>query len=290
MRIAVAYNNGNVNEHFGRTEEFKVYNVDENGKVVSTEILSSNGAGHEALAGVLAENSINALICGGMGAGAQAALADAGIEICAGASGDADAAVDAYLNGEIADSGVNCDHHDHEHAEGEDCGCGCGGDCSSGCGGGCGGAAYEPPFDGPNVGKIVKTHYCGTLDDGTQFDSSYDRGEPLEFVCGTGMMILGFDRAVANMQPGEIVNVHLEPEEAYGEVNPDAILTIDVSMMPGSEELEVGAGVYLQNVYGQPVPCKVTAREGSSITFDANHEMAGKALNFKIELVEVKEQ
>ena len=140
---------------------------------------------------------------------------------------------------------------------------------------------------GPNVGKKVKAHYRGTFNDGTQFDSSYDRGEPLEFTCGAGMMIQGFDEAVANMKVGEQVNVHLMPSEAYGEADPAAIFTVEIEKMPGSEELTVGMQVYLTNSFGQPFPVKVTAKDETTITFDANHEMAGKELNFLIELVEV---
>ena len=78
------------------------------------------------------------------------------------------------------------------------------------------------------------------------------------------------------------------PEEAYGQANPDAIFTLEIAQLPGSENLEVGQQVYLSNQYGQPFPVKVTAKEETTITFDANHEMAGKELNFTIELVEVK--
>ena len=76
---------------------------------------------------------------------------------------------------------------------------------------------------GRNVGKTCRTHYRGTFNDGTQFDSSYDRGEPLEFVCGAGQMIKGYDAAVADMEVGEVKEIHLMPEEAYGMPNPDAI-------------------------------------------------------------------
>mgnify|MGYP001633174919 FL=1 len=101
-------------------------------------------------------------------------------------------------------------------------------------------------------------------------------------------MIKGFDAAVANMEVGEIKEVHLMPEEAYGQANPDAIFTLEIAQLPGSEDLEVGQQVYLSNQYGQPFPVKVAAKEETTITFDANHEMAGKELNFTIELVEVK--
>src|SRR5699024_3806899 len=98
-----------------------------------------------------------------------------------------------------------------------------------------------------NVGKTCRTHYRGTFNDRTQFDSSYDRGEPLEFICGAGQMIKGFDAAVANMEVGQIVNVHLMIEEAYGMSNPNAIITVEIAQLPGSEELEAGQLVYLYN-------------------------------------------
>jgi len=167
------------------------------------------------------------------------------------------------------------------------CGCdeeGCG---AGGCGG-CSGCHSAPVIEGKNVGKIARVHYKGTFNDGTQFDSSYDRNAPLEFVCGAGMMILGFDKAVANMEVGETLDVHLMPEEAYGEVDPRAVLTMQITELPGSEELEVGERVALQDMYGRPFPCTVAAKDDTSITFDANHELAGKELNFTIELLEIK--
>ena len=287
MKIAVTYDNGEVFQHFGKTESFKIYNVEDN-TVVSSEIIGSNGTGHGALAGLLAEQGINVLICGGIGGGAQAALTEAGIELCAGAQGNTDQVVEAYLKGELESSGVNCDHHHHE--EGHSCGDhesghSCGDSCGSGCGGSCG---SQPQIAGRNVGKTCRTHYRGTLNDGTQFDSSYDRGEPLEFICGAGQMIKGFDAAVADMEVGQIIDVHLMPEEAYGMADPNAIFTLEIAQLPGSEDLSVGQQVYLSNQYGQPFPVRVTAKDEKNITFDANHEMAGKELNFRIELVEVK--
>ena len=287
MKIAVTYDNGNIFQHFGRTETFKVYEV-EDGKVVSSQVIGSGGVGHGALAGVLAEQKVDVLICGGIGGGAQAALEEAGVELCAGAAGDADQAVMAYLRGELVSSGANCDHHHHEeghscggHEEGHSCQESCGG----GCGGGCG---SRPAITGRNVGKTCRTHYRGTFNDGTQFDSSYDRGEPLEFICGVGQMIRGFDAAVANMEVGQVMYVHLMPEDAYGMPDPNAIFTIEIAQLPGSENLEAGQQAYLSNEYGQPFPVKVVAKDEATITFDANHEMAGKELNFRIELVEVK--
>ncbi|MBO7709110.1 MAG: NifB/NifX family molybdenum-iron cluster-binding protein, partial [Lachnospiraceae bacterium] len=123
MRIAVTYENGSVFQHFGRTEQFKVYDI-EDGKAAASEVIGSDGIGHGALAGLLSERKIDVLICGGLGGGAQAALAQAGVEVISGASGDADEAVAAYLRGELENAGVTCDHHHgEEHACG-DHGCG----------------------------------------------------------------------------------------------------------------------------------------------------------------------
>lgn len=277
MKIAVTYDNGEIFQHFGHTEQFKVYTV-ENGKVIASEVIASNGEGHGALAGLLHNHDIEVLICGGIGGGAQAALMEQGIELFSGAGGFADEAVEKYLKGELTSEGVNCDHHGEEHSCGDHS---CGGHS-------CGGCHSKPAFSGKNVGKTVRAHYRGTFNDGTQFDSSYDRGEPLEFVCGAGMMILGFDKAVADMEVGQIVDVHLEPSEAYGEKDPDAVFTVEIARMPGAENLEAGQQVYLQNMYGQPFPVTVVAKDHSTITFDANHEMAGKELNFQIELVEIE--
>ena len=116
MKIAVTYDNGNVFQHFGKTEHFKVYAVEDK-KVISSKIIDSNGAGHGALAGLLAENNIDVIICGGIGGGAQAALADADIEMCSGAQGNTDDAVEAYLAGKLDyNPDVRCSHHEHEHS------------------------------------------------------------------------------------------------------------------------------------------------------------------------------
>ena len=281
MKIAVTYDNGNIFQHFGKTEFFKVYEVEDN-KVVSGEVMGSNGTGHGALAGLLAEQDVDVLICGGIGGGAQAALQEAGIELYAGASGDADEAVETYLRGELVSSGANCNHH---HEDGHSCG---GHEDGHSCGGSCGSCGSHSTLTGRNGGKTCRTHYKGTFNDGTQFDSSYDRGEPLEFICGAGQMIRGFDAAVADMEVGQIVEIHLMPEEAYGMPDPNAIFTVEIAQLPGSEDLTVGQQVYLSNQFGQPFPVKVVGKDETTITFDANHEMAGKELNFKIELVEVK--
>ena len=129
MKIAVTYENGRVFQHFGHTEQFKIYEA-ENGQVVSSRIVPTAGQGHGALAAFLAANGVDALICGGIGGGAQMALAEAGIRLYGGVQGAADEAVAALLAGTLGyDPAVHCDHHDHEHGTGAH---GCGG---HGCGG-----------------------------------------------------------------------------------------------------------------------------------------------------------
>ncbi|WP_293685519.1 DUF134 domain-containing protein [uncultured Phascolarctobacterium sp.] len=127
MRIAVTYANGEIFQHFGHTEEFKVYDV-QDGKVVASEVVDTNGQGHGALAGVLTALKADVLICGGIGGGAQMALVAAGIKLYGGVSGSADAAVEALLAGTLDyNPAVKCSHHG-EHGEGHTCGeHGCGG-------------------------------------------------------------------------------------------------------------------------------------------------------------------
>ena len=122
MRIAVTYENGQIFQHFGHTENFKIYDV--LGKdIISSQVVSTNGSGHGALAGMLKSLNVAVLICGGIGGGAQAALAEAGIMLYGGVSGDADDAVKALLEGTLAfNPNVQCNHHGHEHGEGHTCG------------------------------------------------------------------------------------------------------------------------------------------------------------------------
>lgn len=119
MKLAVTYENGQVFQHFGHTEQFKVYEV-EDGTIKNQEIVDTNGNGHGALAGFLKELGVSVLICGGIGGGARTALAEAGIELYPGANGDADAQVKAFLDGKLAyDPDTVCSHHHHE--EGHSC-------------------------------------------------------------------------------------------------------------------------------------------------------------------------
>lgn len=122
MKIAVTYENGMVFQHFGHTKQFKIYEVDNN-QVVSCKIVSTGESGHGALAGLLKENDIDVLICGGIGGGAQNALTQVGIRFFGGVQGSADQAVVAYVCGKLNyDPDAKCDHHDHEHGEGHTCG------------------------------------------------------------------------------------------------------------------------------------------------------------------------
>ena len=122
MRFAVTYENGSIFQHFGHTAQFKLYDV-ENGAVSGAQVVDTNGSGHGALAGFLKAQGVDTLICGGIGGGAQAALAEAGIALYGGVSGEADAAVAALLAGSLGyDPLVRCSHHDHEHGEGHTCG------------------------------------------------------------------------------------------------------------------------------------------------------------------------
>ena len=120
MKIAVTYENGEIFQHFGHTETFKIYDIAD-GKVVSAEVVDTNGSGHGALAGFLVAHGVDTLICGGIGGGAQNALAQAGIRLFGGVSGNADEAVNALLAGNLGyNPNVHCDHHDHE--AGHSCG------------------------------------------------------------------------------------------------------------------------------------------------------------------------
>jgi len=119
MKIAVTYENGDVFQHFGHTEQFKLYTV-EDGKITEEQVVDTNGSGHGELAGFLLNAKVDTLICGGIGGGAQNALRDAGIALYGGVTGKADDAIHALLNGDLGyDPDVHCDHHDHEQGEGE---------------------------------------------------------------------------------------------------------------------------------------------------------------------------
>lgn len=118
MKIAVTYDNGEIFQHFGHTAQFKLYET-ENNKIVRETVVDTNGSGHGALAGFLMEQGVDTLICGGIGGGAQTALAQAGIRLYGGVSGSADEAAAALATGQLTfDPNVHCTHHEHEHGSG----------------------------------------------------------------------------------------------------------------------------------------------------------------------------
>ncbi len=137
------------------------------------------------------------------------------------------------------------------------------------------------------VGQTVRVHYTGTLDDGTQFDSSIGR-EPLEFKVGTGMMIPGFDKAVLAMSGvGDKTTVRIPAAEAYGERNEDKVLHISKENFPGAEKAPIGVQVMISGTDGHSMPAVITDIDDEFVTLDFNHKLAGKALNFEIEIVEL---
>lgn len=139
-----------------------------------------------------------------------------------------------------------------------------------------------------NEGKFVKIHYTGTLDDGTKFDASRDHGAALEFKCMSGAVIPGFDKAVIDMVPGEKKTVHIEPEDAYGNVREDLIQTVPLTLVDDMDQLPpVGEYVVVKATTGEDLQAKILDISDDSITLDINHPLAGQALNFEIELLGV---
>ncbi len=135
-------------------------------------------------------------------------------------------------------------------------------------------------------GDTVKIHYKGTLDDGTEFDSSEGR-EPLEFELGSGQVIPGFDNAVDGMTVGDSKNVRIESGDAYGERHEQLIQEVPRTALPPEMEPEVGMALQSQAPDGQVMNLVVTEVTEASITVDANHPLAGQALTFEIELVAI---
>ena len=135
-------------------------------------------------------------------------------------------------------------------------------------------------------GDTVRIHYTGTLDDGTQFDSS-DGRDPLEFALGGGQVIPCFDTAVDGMTVGESKSVTIQPEEAYGERHDQLVQQVPKTTLPDDMELAVGMQLQSQGPDGQVMNLVVAEVEDDSITVDANHPLAGQALTFAIELVEI---
>ena len=135
-------------------------------------------------------------------------------------------------------------------------------------------------------GDTVRIHYTGTLDDGTEFDSSRGR-EPLEFALGSGMVIPGFDSAVEGMSVGDAKSVKIEPDQAYGARHDQLVQEVPKSALPDDLEPTVGMQLQSQSPDGQVMVFVIAAIGDDTITVDGNHPLAGQALNFDIELVEI---
>lgn len=135
-------------------------------------------------------------------------------------------------------------------------------------------------------GDTVTVHYTGTLDDGEVFDSSRDR-DPLEFQVGSGQVIPGFDRAVDGLEVGQSREVRLEPEEAYGEPREDLVVDVDRDQFPAEAEPAVGQQVQVQVAPGQNRVATIQDVTDDGIRLDLNHPLAGRALNFEVELVDI---
>lgn len=134
-------------------------------------------------------------------------------------------------------------------------------------------------------GDKVSLHYKGTLDDGTVFDSSEGR-EPLEFTAGAGMVIKGFDDGVMGMKVGEKKSIHIVPDEAYGALNEQMLFKFDRADLPGDIPLGVGETLNMHDGQ-QAVPVIIREIHDTHILLDANHPLAGKALNFDLEIVAI---
>lgn len=136
-------------------------------------------------------------------------------------------------------------------------------------------------------GDTVSVHYRGTLDDGTEFDSSHTRGEPMTFQVGSGQLISGFDDAVPGMTEGEVKNIALTPDQAYGPVVTEAVQVVEKTQFPPEFPFEVGQTVSGYGENGAPMAATIQELGDNTVTLDMNHPMAGKNLNFEIELVSI---
>lgn len=138
-------------------------------------------------------------------------------------------------------------------------------------------------------GNNVKVHYTGTLEDGQEFDSSRKRGETLNFAVGTGQMIAGFDAAVEGMEVGEVKDITLDPTQAYGERKDEAVMPVNRKNFPEDFKVEIGGMVQGQTEQGMPIQATIVGEDEENLILDMNHPLAGKSLNFNIELVEIGE-
>ena len=136
-------------------------------------------------------------------------------------------------------------------------------------------------------GDKVKVHYTGTLEDGSQFDSSRERDQPMEFTIGKRELLQGFENAVVGLELNESRSVSLTAEEAYGAHDPSQIIEMPRTQIPSELKLEIGLRLQGQRPKGETVLFSVVAINETSVTLDSNHPLAGKALTFEIELLEI---
>ena len=131
-------------------------------------------------------------------------------------------------------------------------------------------------------GQTVSVHYVGTLEDGTEFDSSRTREEPLAFQVGSGQLISGFNNAVVGMTMGETKTISLEPADAYGSVDPSAVHSVPTEMFPSDFKPVVGATVVGHNEQGEQMMAKIETFDEQGVTLDFNHPMAVKHSTLKL--------
>ena len=137
-------------------------------------------------------------------------------------------------------------------------------------------------------GQTVSIHYVGKFDDGTEFDNSRARDKPISVELGSGQLIPGFEAALTGMAIGEVKKVKIAAEQAYGEVNPEAYQVVPHTAFPEGFEFKVGEPVYGKSEEGQQVSARIHLLEESRVTLDFNHPLAGKSLNFEIEVLNVE--
>ena len=136
-------------------------------------------------------------------------------------------------------------------------------------------------------GKTVSLHYVGTLDNGDQFDSSYDREQPMTVLIGSGNIIAGFESAVMGMKAGEKRSIAIESKDAYGDHNPTAIQSVPLGSFPEDFIAEEGKIVQGKGENEQIFTATIVETAEDKIVLDFNHPLAGKNLNFDIEIVSV---
>jgi peptidylprolyl isomerase len=138
-------------------------------------------------------------------------------------------------------------------------------------------------------GKTVSFHYVGTLDDGTEFDNSYERGEPMSGLIGEGKLIAGFEKALLGMKPNEKKSVVIESKDAYGEHNPNAIQGIPLTSFPEDFVAIKGNVVNGKGENEQIFTAIIIEKSEDKVILDFNHPLAGKNLNFNIEIIAIEE-